>query len=135
MTDGRGGRSEHDGRRRHGELSRLVGEVLRARGSAMTPAQVQERLAEMGEGALAYTTVVTILSRLHAQGLVERFRVGRSFCYLALNDPGQVTARRMQRMLDSESDRDAALASFVDGLSRHDERLLRELLGTDDPED
>jgi hypothetical protein len=35
----------------------------------------------------------------------------------------------MRRVLDGESDRDAALASFVDTLSSRDEHLLRELLG------
>ncbi len=34
----------------------------------------------------------------------------------------------MRKVLDSESDREAVLASFVTGLGPDDERLLRELL-------
>ncbi len=34
----------------------------------------------------------------------------------------------MRRVLDSESDRDAVLASFVSALSAQDEQLLRTLL-------
>jgi predicted transcriptional regulator len=111
-------------------LSSLVLEVLRAGGEALTPASVQRRLAEAGAGPLAYTTVVTILSRLHEQGLTERFRTGRAYAYLAISDPAQLAARRMRRVLDAEADRDAVLASFVDNLTGHDEYLLRELLGS-----
>jgi predicted transcriptional regulator len=116
-------------RRRAGELSGLVLDVLRAGGEALTPAVVQRRLAEAGAGSLAYTTVVTTLSRLHEHGLVERFRTGRAYAYLAISDPAQLAARRMRRVLDAETDRDAVLASFVDNLTGRDERLLRELLG------
>lgn len=116
-------------RRRAGELSGLVAAVLRARDEALTPAQVRRELALAGADGLAYTTVVTILSRLHTQGLAERFRVGRAYAYRAVIDPAQLAARRMRHVLDGQNDRDAALASFVDDLSARDERLLRELLG------
>ena len=102
-------------RRRAGELSGLVLEVLRT-------------LAEAGAGPLAYTTVVTILSRLHAQGLTDRFRAGRAYAYLAVAD-AQLAARRMRRVLDAEDDRAAVLASFTAGLTARDERVLRDLLG------
>ena len=121
--------SDRAPRRRAGELSGLVLDVLRAAGEALTPGEVQRRLTDAGAGPLAYSTVVTILSRLHAQGLAERFRTGRAYAYRAINDPAQLTARRMRRVLDAETDRDAALASFVGNLSTRDERLLRELLG------
>jgi predicted transcriptional regulator len=110
-------------------LSGLVLDVLRTAGEALTPGEVQRRLTDAGSGPLAYTTVVTILSRLHAHGLAERFRTGRAYAYQAINDPARLAAGRMRRVLDGESNRDAALASFVDTLSSRDEHLLRELLG------
>lgn len=119
-------------RRRSGQLSALVVEILRgAERQALTPAQVRQRLADGGHGRLAYTTVVTILSRLHAQGLAERSRVGRAFAYLGVSDPARLAARRMRRVLDAENDRDAVLASFVRDLSPGDEHRLRQLLGPD----
>jgi predicted transcriptional regulator len=121
--------SDRAPRRRAGELSGLVLDVLRTAGEALTPGEVQRRLTDAGSGPLAYTTVVTILSRLHAQGLAERYRTGRAYAYQAINDPARLAAGRMRRVLDGESDRDAALASFVDTLSSRDEHLLRELLG------
>lgn len=121
--------SDRGPRRRSGELSGLVLDVLRSAGEALTPGEVQRRLADAGSGPLAYTTVVTILSRLHAQGLTERFRSGRAYAYQAISDPARLAGRRMRRVLDAETDRDAALASFVDNLAARDERLLRDLLG------
>ncbi|MDT7633909.1 MAG: hypothetical protein QOI50_5839 [Pseudonocardiales bacterium] len=121
--------SDRAPRRRAGELSGLVLDVLRTAGEALTPGEVQRRLTDAGSGPLAYTTVVTILSRLHAHGLAERFRTGRAYAYQAINDPARLAAGRMRRVLDGESNRDAALASFVDTLSSRDEHLLRELLG------
>jgi predicted transcriptional regulator len=93
-------------------------------------AWVQERLG----GGLAYTTVITILTRLHAKGAVARERAGRSFVWTAVADEAGLAALRMRKVLDAETDREAVLASFVTALSPNDERLLRELLA-DVPEE
>jgi predicted transcriptional regulator len=122
----------HVARRRSGELSALVLDVLRRAEAALPPGEVRDRLNAVGAGELAYTTVVTILSRMHAQGLVERFRAGRAYAYVAVADAAKLAARKMRRVLDAEDDRDAVLTRFVDGLSPHDERVLRELLADDD---
>lgn len=114
-------------RRRAGELSGLVLQMLREAGVALTPAEMLHHLGEVGAGPLAYTTVVTILSRLHDQGLVERFRTGRAYAYRSIGDSA-LAARRMRRVLDDQRDRDAVLARFVQELSTDDERRLRELL-------
>lgn len=122
--------SDRLSRRRAGELSGLVLDVLRPAGAALTAAEVQRQLTELGAGPLAYTTVVTILSRLHAQGLVERNRAGRAFAYLAVADT-TLAARRMRHVLDGQHDRrdrDEVLAHFVHDLSADDERQLRSLL-------
>ena len=117
------------GRRGAGELSGLILDVLRQAGRPLTAGEVSRALAEAGAGPLAYTTVVTILSRLHAQGLADRFRAGRAYAYQAVTDDAQLAARRMRRLLDAEDDRAAVLASFTAGLSARDEQVLRDLLG------
>jgi len=99
--------------------------VLQAAGSPMSPGEVRDRL---GSG-LAYTTVVTILSRLHAKGVLDRRKAGRAFVYMPVADEPGLAARRMARMLDAEPDREAVLARFVSGLSGKDEELLRRMLG------
>lgn len=123
MTDPDGGRRA--GRRRgQGELETQVLGVLRESSEALTAGQVQERLG----GDLAYTTVITILTRLHVKGAVVRERVGRPFEWTALADEAGLAALRMRRVLDAEQNREAVLTSFVTTLSPGDERLLRALL-------
>ncbi|WP_030273099.1 BlaI/MecI/CopY family transcriptional regulator [Streptomyces sp. NRRL B-24484] len=111
-------------RRGQGELEAQVLEVLREAPGPATAGWVQQRL----DGGLAYTTVVTILSRLHAKNAVSRTRSGRSYHWQAAADAAGLAALKMRRVLDSEADRDAVLASFVSALLPHDEVLLRTLL-------
>ena len=112
-------------RRGAGELEAAALAVLQAAGTALTPGQVRDRLG----GRLAYTTVVTILSRLHAKGVLTRVRSGRAYAYAPVADEPGLAARRMQGVLEAEDDREAVLARFVSGLSPADERLLRRMLG------
>jgi predicted transcriptional regulator len=121
MTDHR----QRSGRRGQGELEALVLSALQEADEPATAGWVQERLG----GDLAYTTVITILTRLLAKGAVTRERAGRSFAWTPASDQAGLAAHRMRKVLDSESDREAVLASFVTGLGPDDERLLRELLG------
>jgi predicted transcriptional regulator len=113
------------GRRAAGELEAAVLAVLQAAGSPLPAAAVLDRLG----GGLAYTTVVTILARLHGKGVVSRRKDGRSFRYEPADDPAGLAARRLARMLDAEPDRDRVLARFVSCLSDADEELLRRALG------
>lgn len=99
--------------------------ALREADGPATAGWVQDRLGQ----DLAYTTVITILTRLLAKGAVTRERAGRSFAWTPAADHAGLAAHRMRRVLDAESDREAVLASFVTGLGPDDERLLRVLLG------
>jgi len=124
MRDEAEGPGPAAGRRASGELEAAVLAVLQDAGSAMSPAEVRERIG----GSLAYTTVVTILSRLHAKGVLERHKAGRAFLYAPVADQPGLAARRMARVLDGEADREAVLARFVSVLSDSDEELLRRML-------
>jgi predicted transcriptional regulator len=116
------------GRRPAGQLEATVLDVLQRAGSALSPGEVRERIG----GELAYTTVVTILSRLHAKGLLSRYKEGRVHRYAPVADEPGLAARRMTRVLDEEADREAVLARFVSSLSDRDEELLRKMLGDPD---
>lgn len=111
-------------RRGQGELEAQVLAVLGNAPGPVTAGWVQEHLP----GSLAYTTVMTILTRLHAKGAVARERAGRSFEWVPVADEAGLAALRMRKMLDAETDREAVLASFVTSLSPGDEQLLRHLL-------
>ncbi|MGC5344140.1 BlaI/MecI/CopY family transcriptional regulator [Streptomyces sp. DT24] len=107
--------------------------VLRSAEGPATAGWVQKHL----DGGLAYTTVITILSRLHAKKAVTRTRQGRSYAWTSASDEAGLAALRMRRVLDGERDRDAVLARFVSALSPGDEERLRALLAQaaapDDP--
>jgi predicted transcriptional regulator len=122
MTDAR------DERRPAGELEASVMAALWAAGAPQTPGQVQRTLG----GGLARTTVTTILTRLHDKGTVARQRQGRGYAYVPVQDAQGLTARRMHSELDRDSDRETVLARFVAQLSPDDERILRDLLESDD---
>lgn len=114
--------------RRRGALEQ---EVLASLAAAGRPLTVGDVLADLGAG-LAYTTVMTTLSRLHAKGALTRELSGRAYAYSLPADPSSVgasiTARRMSRLLDSGEDRADVLARFVADLGPDDERLLTSLL-------
>ncbi|MFF7410450.1 BlaI/MecI/CopY family transcriptional regulator [Streptomyces lydicus] len=120
-----GGSGRERARRRgQGQLEAQVLAALHHSSGPATAAWVQQRLG----GDLAYTTVMTILSRLHTKQAVTRERSGRAYVWTPAADEAGLAALRMRRVLDGEPDRDAVLASFVSALSAHDEQLLRTLL-------
>ncbi|MFF8382636.1 BlaI/MecI/CopY family transcriptional regulator [Streptomyces kanasensis] len=125
MTDRNQGGAPHQPRRRgQGELEAQVLAALREAPGPVNAGWVQERLG----GGLAYTTVITILTRLHGKGAVARERAGRSFAWTPTADEAGLAALRMRRVLDAEEDREAVLASFVTALPPGDEQVLRDLL-------
>jgi predicted transcriptional regulator len=113
------------GRRAMGELESEVLGLLWAADGALTPNEVLDRLG----GGIAYTTAMTILSRLWQKGLAEREPRGRAFAYRPAVTEAELAAQRMRATLDRTNDREAALARFVGTLSKKDEQALRRLLG------
>ncbi len=117
-------------RRAAGALEAEVLGILRTAGRPLSPAEVRERVTAGQQGELSYSTVVTIVSRLHDKGLLARQRVGRGFTYTPL-DEASLAASRMSKALGSGTDRDAVLSRFVSELSGRDAWLLRQLLADD----
>jgi predicted transcriptional regulator len=110
-------------RRDRGDLENEVLAALAAAGRPLTPGEVLAAL----DRELAYTTVMTTLSRLHAKDAVTRERAGRAYAY-APADTATAAARRMRRLLDGGDDRTAVLARFLDELDPGDVPVLQELL-------
>lgn len=116
---------EPPGRRAPGWLEDDVLAALWAAAEPMTPAMVQSALSRR----LAYTTVMTVLQRLHDKGVVRRERVGRAYEYRPVVEAAELAARQMRSALDRGRNRAAVLQHFVAALSPEDEGLLTELLG------
>src|SRR3954447_2550307 len=115
-------------RRERGDLENEVLAALAAAGRPLTPG---EGLAAL-ERDLAYTTVMTTLSRLHTKDAVTRERSGRAYAY-APADTATAAARRMRRLLDGDADRAVVLARFLDELDPGDVPVLQRLLAEADP--
>jgi len=112
-------------RRPGGALEAEVLALLQSSRQALPPGEVLEQL----DGALSYSTVVTVLSRMFDKGLLTRTKQGRAYAYAPVTDAQGLTARRMRQVLESDPDREAVLARFVEDLPARDEELLRQLLG------
>jgi predicted transcriptional regulator len=110
-------------------LEQEVLAILAVSMGPMTPAEVQ---AELGDG-LAYTTVLTALTRLHEKGAVTRERAGRGHAYRWAADTSTLRAREMRRLLERDDDREGVLARFIAELAPADGRLLARLLGEKRP--
>lgn len=132
LRKARRGETGREPRRAAGALESAVLAVLWDAGEPLSPAEVRERLAaraDAGADELAYTTVVTILTRLVEKGALERERDGRAYRYAPVADAAGLAARRLTALLDSAADRNAVLSRFVEDLADRDEQLLRDLLG------
>ena len=114
--------------RGRGQLER---EVLACVGAAGRPVTATEVLAELGAG-LAYTTVMTTLSRLAGKGVLRRELAGRAYRYALAGQPEQVpaalTAHRMRKLLEGRPDRAGILTRFVEDLTPEDADVLHDLL-------
>lgn len=111
-------------RRPLGSLEAGVLEILWADDAPLTPADVLERL----DADLAYTTVMTILTRLWNKGLADRMKTGRAYSYSATTSEAGFVAARMRQTLDASSDRMATMGQFLDGLDEQQHQQLRKLL-------
>lgn len=111
-----------------GALEAEVLAALWASDEAMTPAEVLEAIG----GDLAYTTVMTILTRLWKKELVVRDSRGRAFAYRPSLSEAELASRRMQAALKHVTDRRGALSHFVGTLPPADERALRRILAQGD---
>lgn len=113
--------------RKRRESGSLEAEVLAALWAAEVPLTVAD-VADAVDLDLAYNTVQTILTRLHAKGAVHRERIGRAHAYTPVLDESGLAASRMRATLDRGGDHAAVLSRFVDTLTTDEERTLAELL-------
>lgn len=108
--------------RRLGELELEVLHQLWAAGAAISGQEVAARLPGAPR---AQTTVLTVLARLSAKGLVEVISDGQRNLYRPVGDLDQLTAQAIDRLLAAATDRSAVLAHL---LHEHaDPQLLEEL--------
>ena len=106
-------------------LGPLEAEVMRAVWKAKTPQSVRDvmdRLNRDRRDPLAYTTVMTVMSRLAEKEILRRTSQGRAYLYeAAVPDAAAIAVRSIVRDFG-----ESAVAQFVDE-ARADPKLLRRL--------
>jgi predicted transcriptional regulator len=119
--------AQRDKARRHsaGSLEAEVMAALWSSDSQLTTAEVQRSLGR----ELAYTTVMTTLTRLHSKGMVDRVKLNRAYAYSPAKRADEDAAQAMSELLFQGGDKAAVLSHFVESLSPQEEALLREVLG------
>jgi predicted transcriptional regulator len=106
-------------------------EVLAALWSADGPLSAEDVRGRL-DSNLAHTTVATSLTRLWEKGAVRRELTARGYSYQPVMDHADLTARRMQALLDDQTDRSGVLSRFVARLDRETLRELRRALQGDE---
>lgn len=97
-------------------LGRLEADVMELFWSREEPLRVDDVLCALRGPRRAYTTVMTILTRLVAKGLVRRERLGRSFVYRPAGTREELAAQSLRDILTGTDDPQAVLARFVAAL-------------------
>lgn len=112
-----------------GPLAAPIIEVVVARGEASV-GQVVEDLEKRDGRRHAYTTVMTIMSRLFERGLLARDKRGRQYVYWAANPEADLIDQLSQQAVDRVIDRygAAAFRHFATKLADVDPELRRRLI-------
>ena len=106
-------------------------EVLERLWEAGRPLSVREVSAGLNGDRRAYTTVMTILTRLAEKGLVRKIPADRHFVYEAAGSGDELAAAAICRMLEASADPQAVLSRLVEQVSEEPELLrgLADLVG------
>ncbi len=110
-----------------GDLEADVMEAIWARGRA-TVHDVHKRLAA-AERELAYTTVMTVMSRLADKGLLEKRKDGAAYVYVPAASKEEFTRRTVGTVLSELLDdfTAPAMSQFVDLVGEQDDAVIEAL--------
>lgn len=109
-----------------GELEFAIMDFVWKRGRPVTVPDVQRHLSKSRN--LAYTTTMTVMSRLYEKGLLSRSEERRPYSYWAAVPREDFTADLMLGILSELGDRKSVLARFVDKIGAKDAQLLKDLM-------
>lgn len=109
-----------------GELEARVMDVL---WSATRPLRVRDVLERLDTTRpLAYTTVMTVLDKLHGKGYARRARAGRAYEYTAAESREEVGAKLLREVLQTSGDSERILLHFARSMTPEESDILRRAL-------
>lgn len=97
-----------------GELEEKVMKILWSADSPLKPSEVQKLL----DKSYAYTTIMTVLARLHEKNILNRKRVGKAFFYEPMKNKENFIKPKLKGIFTSiiDSYGQIAISQFVDVL-------------------
>jgi predicted transcriptional regulator len=112
--------------RQLGDLEAQVMDRIWRRGRPVLVRDIVEDLA--AERVLAYTTIMTVMDKLHRKGWLRREARGRAYVYEAVASRESYTARLMRDAWATSANQAAAFVHFLEQLSEDEARALRAAL-------
>lgn len=109
-----------------GELELAIMNCIWKKRGPVTVPEVHEHLLKKRD--LAYTSTMTVMSRLHEKGLLHRNEEQRPYSYWPSLGRDDYYAELMVGVLSDLGNRKAALARFVDRISPKDAETLKDLM-------
>jgi predicted transcriptional regulator len=108
-----------------GPLEKGVMERMWTRGGMCTVRDLHDDY----DGALAYTTLMTTVDRLHKKGLLDRTKDGKAFVYSTKLSREELDQRVVRDLFgavvkDSQMESLPVLSCFVDAITEEDDKLL-----------
>lgn len=110
-------------------LGELESRIMDCMWSARKPASVRDVLEDLRrEREIAYTTVMTVMDKLHTKGLLRRKPVGRAYVYEAVASKESYTADLMRSSLAGSGNQAATLVHFLERLTPEEASALEAAL-------
>ncbi|MEW1846333.1 BlaI/MecI/CopY family transcriptional regulator [Nonomuraea angiospora] len=110
-------------------LGELESTIMDRMWATKEPASVRDVLEHLRKDrVIAYTTVMTVMDKLHTKGLLKRKPVGRAYIYEAVSSKEAYTADVMRQSLAGSGNRAATLVHFLERLTPEEASALEAAL-------
>ncbi|MFG1702614.1 BlaI/MecI/CopY family transcriptional regulator [Nonomuraea sp. M3C6] len=110
-------------------LGELESTIMDRMWAIKQPASVRDVLEHLlKDRHLAYTTVMTVMDKLHTKGLLRRKPVGRAYVYEAVSSKEAYTADVMRESLANSGNQAATLVHFLERLTPDEATALESAL-------
>ena len=111
------------------QLGQLEAAVMDRLWSWDRPVSVRDVLEDLNrERPLAYTTVMTVMDKLHSKKFVRREKHGKAYLYAAASSREAHTAMLLDEILAASEDRSAVLLHLLERMDRAEVDELRAAL-------
>ncbi|GAA1017518.1 hypothetical protein Aple_032040 [Acrocarpospora pleiomorpha] len=115
-------------------LGDLESTIMDRMWSYRRPASVRDVVKDLQrDREIAYTTVMTVMDKLHKKGLLKRYPQGKAYIYEIVITKEAFTAQQMREALARSDNQAATLVHFLERLNPEESAALEAALGVFPP--